>query len=391
MVRLLHTLALLGCLLFTCSAQTESPAIIVGAERTELYLPLLAGKRIAVAANHTSLVKGKHLVDMLHESGFNVALIIAAEHGFRGDADAGEKVGNSTDAKTGIPIFSLYNGKTTRPDRATADKFDVLIFDIQDVGTRFYTYYITMTRLMDACAEYGKEMIVLDRPNPNGHYVDGPILNMKYKSGVGWLPIPVVHGMTLGELAQMINGENWLPEHRKCKITVVPCLNYNHHTFYHLPVPPSPNLPDMQAVYLYSSLCFFEGTPVSIGRGTDLPFQVYGHPKMHGYGYSFTPRSVAGAKNPPCLNQKCYGTDLSQLPQDSLLTQGINLSYLIDAYNNLQMGDAFFTPFFEKLIGVSYVREMIQSGASAQEIHSRWQPDIRRFLHQRHPYLLYAE
>ena len=270
-------------------------------------------------------------------------------------------------------------------------KFDVLLADIQDVGLRFYTYYITLCRLMDACAEYGKSVIVLDRPNPNGHYVDGPLLDMKYKSGVGWLPIPVVHGMTLGELARMVNGEGWLPAGRTCRLTVVPCLNYTHQTHYDLPVPPSPNLPNMKAIYLYPSLCPFEGTVVSLGRGTDKPFQIYGHPDMKGYSYSFTPRSVPGAKNPPLLGKRCHGADLSGKSDEELRREGLNLTYVIDAYRNLNIGDRFFTSFFELLMGTSYVRQMIEEGRSAEEIRARWMPDVERFKEQRRPYLLYNE
>ena len=269
--------------------------------------------------------------------------------------------------------------------------FDVLLVDIQDVGLRFYTYYISMVKLMDACAEFGRPVIVLDRPNPNGHYIDGPILDMKYKSGVGWLPIPVVHGMTLGELARMVNGEHWLPEDRECDLTVVPCLNYTHQTHYVLPVPPSPNLPNMRAVYLYPSTCYFEATPVSLGRGTDWPFQVYGHPNMKGYDFSFTPRSVPGAKNPPQLNKKCYGVDLTGLTDEEIWAKGLNLEYVIDAYRNLNLGDHFFRSFFEKLIGVDYVRRMIEEGKSADEIKAMWHDDVEKFREQRRPYLLYEE
>ena len=248
-----------------------------------------------------------------------------------------------------------------------------------------------MVRLMDVCAEYNKKFIVLDRPNPNGHYVDGPILDMKYKSGVGWLPIPVVHGMTLGELALMVNGEHWLSENRICDLTVVKCKNYTHKTLYELPIAPSPNLPNMKSIYLYPSTCLFEGTHVSLGRGTTYPFQVYGHPQMKGYTFSFTPKSIPGAKNPPLLNQKCYGVDLRNISDEDIYKKGVDLSYIIDAYKNLNMGDKFFTPFFEKLIGVSYVRDMIKQGKSASEIKEMWKDDVENFKNQRKPYLLYEE
>lgn len=382
-------LLLFGCALMVCWAKDSR--VVVGAERTGEYYPALKGQRVAVFSNHTGMVGDRHLVDMLVADGVNVVTIFSPEHGFRGDADAGEHVAGLVDPKTGIKISSLYDGKSGRPSDKSMHSFDVLLVDIQDVGLRFYTYYISMVKLMDACAEFGRPVIVLDRPNPNGHYIDGPILDMKYKSGVGWLPIPVVHGMTLGELARMVNGEHWLPEDRVCDLTVVPCLNYTHQTHYVLPVPPSPNLPNMRAVYLYPSTCYFEATPVSLGRGTDWPFQVYGHPNMEGYDFSFTPRSVAGAKNPPQLNKKCYGVDLTGLTDEEIWAKGLNLEYVIDAYRNLNLGDHFFRSFFEKLIGVDYVRRMIEEGKSADEIKAMWHDDVEKFREQRRPYLLYEE
>jgi len=373
------------------SAFGAQPSVIVGAERTAEYFPLLKGKRIALFSNHTGRVGDKHLLDVLVENQLNVTAIFSSEHGFRGDAGAGDHVASSVDSKTGVPILSLYDGKTGKPGAESMQKFDILIVDIQDVGLRFYTYYISMVKLMDACAEYHKKVLILDRPNPNGHFVDGPILDMKYKSGVGWLPIPVVHGMTLGELAQMVNGEKWLPEGRTCDLTVIPCLNYTHQTMYRLPVPPSPNLPNMQAVYLYPSLCYFEATPVSVGRGTNLPFQIYGHPNMKGYSFTFTPRSMPSALRPPQQDRLCYGVNLSTLPEEEILKKGIDLSYLIDAYKRLNMGDRFFTPFFEKLIGVDYVRQMIEQDKTAKEIQAAWQEDVKKFKKQRKPYLLYDE
>ena len=379
---------LLLCVGLPGAAQSR---VIPGDEQTERYFPLLEGKRIAIFSNHTGMIGDKHLLDLLLENKFNVVAIFSPEHGFRGNADAGEHVSSSTDPQTGVPILSLYDGKLGKPSAASMSKFDLLIVDIQDVGLRFYTYYASMCRLMDACAEHGKQMLILDRPNPNGHYVDGPLLDMRYKSAVGWLPLPVVHGMTLGELARMVNGEGWLPEGRTCDITIIPCRNYTHQTPYRLPVPPSPNLPNMKAVYLYASLCYFEATPVSLGRGTSLPFQVYGHPEMTGYNYSFTPHSLPGAKNPPQKDKLCHGVDLSQLSEEELRHKGIDLSYLIDAYRNLNLGDRFFTSFFEKLMGVAYVRKMIEDGRSAEEIEATWADDVARFKQQRKPYLLYAE
>ncbi|GHU70270.1 hypothetical protein FACS189413_10390 [Bacteroidia bacterium] len=365
--------------------------VIVGAEQTGAYFPLLKNKRIAVFTNHTGKIGDEHLVDVLHRNHFNVKSIFAPEHGFRGNGDAGEKIHDEIDEKTGISIISLYKNKSGKPMPEQIRQIDVLLVDIQDVGTRFYTYYISLYKLMDACAEQRKTVILLDRPNPNGFYVDGPILNMKYKSGVGYLPIPVVHGMTLGELAQMINGEKWLPNKRKCKLKVIRCKNYTHQTKYELPVPPSPNLPNMKAIYLYSSLCLFEGTVVSLGRGTGFPFQVFGHPDMSGYDFWFTPRSVPGAKNPPCLNQLCCGVDLRNLPDSVVWAKQFDLSYVIEAYRNLNIGEKFFTPFFRLLIGNNEIKQMIMDGKSTDEIRETWQSGVEKFKIRRRPYLLYEE
>lgn len=388
-MRTLLIFFILASLWIVPNAQAQQ--VVMGDEQTDTYLPILKNKRIAIFSNHTGVIGEKHLLDMLIEKGINVVAIFSPEHGFRGNADAGEKVASSTDTKTGVPILSLYDGKEQRPGEASMRKFDILVIDIQDVGLRFYTYYITMCRLMDACAQYHRKVLLLDRPNPNGHYVDGPILDMKYKSGVGALPIPIVHGMTLGELALMVNGERWLPASRVVDLTVIPCKNYTHHTMYELPIPPSPNLPNMKSIYLYPSTCFFEATPVSLGRGTDKPFQVYGHPNMTGYSYSFTPRSVPGAKNPPQLNKLCHGVDLSGMSNEEIWKRGVDLTYIIDAYRNLNMGDHFFRPFFELLIGTDYVREMIEQDKSADEIKAMWKDDVEKFKVQRKPYLLYEE
>lgn len=389
----MKTLKLLLILLLCATfSYAQGAKVIVGAESTKEYFPLLKGKRIAVMSNHTGMVNEKeHLVDILVKNKFNVVAIFSPEHGFRGNADAGEHVSSSIDEKTGIPIRSLYDGDAGKPSKESMDLFDIMIIDIQDVGLRFYTYYITMAKLMDACAESGKKMLVLDRPNPNGHYIDGPILDMKHKSGVGWLPIPVVHGMTLGELALMVNGEKWLPKDRTCDLTVIPCKNYTHQTLYQIPIAPSPNLPTMKSIYLYPSTCLFEATPVSLGRGTEFPFEVYGHPNMKGYDFSFTPRSVPGAKNPPQLNKTCYGVDLRNMSDEEIFAKGFDLTYVIDAYNNLNLGDHFFRPFFEKLVGVDYIRKMIKQGKSADEIKVMWKDDVAKFKEQRKPYLLYPD
>lgn len=387
-----------------CSGASEDTRVILGDERSDVYMSMLEGKRVAIFSNMSGIVGdvvvdaengvfGPHLLDLLMEKGMDVKAIFSPEHGFRGDADAGEHVNSSTDPKTGVPILSLYGGKGYSPSDEAMDSFDVLVVDIQDVGLRYYTYYITMYNLMTACAEKGKEVVLLDRPNPNGFYVDGPILDTEnYSSGIGRLPIPIVHGMTLGELAQMINGEGWIPGGLKCDLKVVPCLNYGHQTRYDLIMPPSPNLKDMRAIYLYASTCFFEGTEVSLGRGTDHPFEMYGHPDMKGSGFSFTPRSMPGAKSPVCMDQECHGRDLRDMPYEEIWANGINLEYIIDAYHDLN-SESFFLKngFFNLLTGVSWVREMIEAGNTADEIKARWQDDVTAFKAQRKPYLLYAE
>ena len=366
-------------------------AVVVGAARTDVYVPLLRGKRLALLSNQTGLVGDQHVLDVMLEQGLNVVVIFSPEHGFRGNADAGEHVASSVDEKTGIPIASLYDGKSPMPKRETMDLFDVIVIDLQDVGLRFYTYYVTMINLMDAAALHGKQVVVFDRPNPNIMTVDGPILDMKLKSGVGRLPIPTVYGMTMGELAQMANGEGWLTEGRRVPLTVVSCQHYTRHTRYHLPVAPSPNLPNMLSIYLYPSTCFFEGTPVSLGRGTDWPFQVYGHPDMKGHGFTFTPRSRPGAKKPPCLDQECHGADLHTMDPEAAIAQGINLEYVIDAYRDLNIGERFFTRFFDLLMGRSDIKQMIIDGRTAAEIKATWADDVARFKQKRQPYLIYEE
>ena len=379
-----------------------------GADRIDEYLPLLKGKKVGIVAHKASYIyanaltkkelrkykitNNTHLVDMLVTKKVDIECVFAPEHGFRGTADAGEKVSSGVDEQTGVMVRSLYDGNTGRPSDSIMSLIDVVVFDLQDVGLRYYTYLTTMVKMMEACATHNVEMIVLDRPNPNGHYVDGPILDMKYRSEVGYLPIPIVHGMTLGEMANMVNGEGWLPSSAKCNVTVVTCQNYTHSTMYQLPVAPSPNLPNMRSVYLYPAMCYFEATPVSLGRGTDNPFQCYGHPNMLGYEYSFTPKSRFGAKTPPQQDLQCWGVDLTSTPSlDTIFSHGVDLTYLIDAYNNLHLGDHFFRPFFEKLIGVDYVRKMIKSGKTADQIRAMWSEDIAQFTEKRAKYLLYAE
>ncbi|MBD9301876.1 MAG: DUF1343 domain-containing protein [Alistipes senegalensis] len=376
-----------------------SARVLVGMTDTAAYFPLVRGQRVAVLANQTSVAEmpgapgadaaGRvHLVDLLHGAGFDVAAIFSPEHGFRGTADAGEHVASSVDARTGIPIRSLYDGNTKRPSDETMRSFDVLVVDMQDVGLRFYTYYISMLRMMDACADFGRRVVVLDRPNPNGHIIDGPVLDMKYRSGVGAIPVPVLHGLTMGEIARMAAGEGWA---KQCALTVVKCRNYTHATEYLLPVAPSPNLPTARAVYLYAALCPFEGTVVSLGRGTDKPFEMYGHPDMTGRTFSFTPRPTAGAKHPPLEERLCRGVDLSGMPLAEAREVGFSLRYVIDACTDLGMGDKFFTPMFEKLVGVGWVREMILAGAPEEEIRARWADDVERYRERRTKYLLYED
>lgn len=376
-------------------AHTDAPAdtLVLGAERTGKYLPALEGKRVALYSNHTGILpSGKHTLDVLIDSGVNVKCVFSPEHGFRGTADAGEQVSSGVDEQTGVEVVSLYGRGHDKAMEAALDSVDAVVVDIQDVGLRYYTYYCTMLELMDACARRGLDFVVLDRPNPNGMYVDGPVLDMKYESGVGRLPIPVVHGLTLGEMALMANGEGWLKSGKQANLKVVPVTGYTHATRYKLPVAPSPNLPNMKSIYLYPSLCYFEATPVSLGRGTDKPFQIYGHPGMKGRDFEFTPRSVAGAKNPPQLNALCHGVDLSGLDDEDIIAKGINLEYVIDAYRDLGMPkDEFFRSFFEKLIGRGDIRDMIANGKSADEIKATWADDVKRFKRQRAKYLLYAE
>ena len=384
--------------LFVAWSTIQAERVLVGAEQTKMYLPLLKGKRVALLSNHTGVViQGKdtiHTLDLLLKHGVEVTAIFSPEHGFRGTAREGEHVASSVDEKTGIPILSLYDGKSQRPSKEAMNTVDILITDIQDVGLRFYTYYVTMYRLMNACATEGKQFMVFDRPNPNGYYVDGPILDMKHKSGVGALPIPVVHGMTLGELAQMINGEHWLNDSMQVDLTVIPCKNYTHQTLYRLPIAPSPNLRNMLSIYLYPSVCLFEATPVSLGRGTDKPFLCYGHPNFNAPRTSPSVYGPAITFMPNQSTQKgriCDGVDLSNMTEEDARKVGFSLRYLLDAYEHLNMDNYFFRSFFELLVGVDYVRKMINQGKTEEEIRALWQNDVIRFKEQRRPYLLYEE
>lgn len=377
--------------------------IIPAAERLDLYLPLVKGKSVALFANNTSMIGDEHLVDVLLKKGVGVRKIFAPEHGFRGVADAGEKVRNSIDAKSGLPIVSLY-GQKRKPAKEDLKDVDIIIFDIQDVGVRFYTYISSLQDLMEAAIEQDKPLIVLDRPNPNGFYVDGPVLEPAFKSFLGMQPIPIVYGMTIGEYANMLLGEKWISSslHGKLSaaastpVTVIPCANYTHNSKYILPVKPSPNLPDMASIYLYPSTCFFEGTLLSEGRGTDRAFQVFGHPALPSTLFSFTPRSIEGAKNPKLLNQLCYGWDEGGTNEEVLKKTGgrLQIKWLIEAYRLFPGKDSFFLnkgANFNRLAGNDQLIRQVKQGVSEQEIRQRWQPGLDRFKKIRKKYLLYKD
>ncbi|MFM7024054.1 MAG: exo-beta-N-acetylmuramidase NamZ domain-containing protein [Flavobacteriales bacterium] len=370
----------------------DSAVLSLGIQRTAEYLPLLKGKRVGVVANHTAMIGNKHLVDTLLAMGVKVKYVFAPEHGFRGDADAGAEVKDGIDSKTGLPLFSLY-GKNKKPSKVWMDSLDILVFDIQDVGARFYTYISTLHYVMQACAEYNKPLVILDRPNPNGNYVDGPVLQKKYKSFVGMHPIPVVHGMTIGEYAQMVNGEKWLHDSLDltCPLTVIKMEHYNHNMIYALPQHPSPNLTTMRAIYLYPSLCFFEGTAISVGRGTEFPFETYGHPGYSDKTFSFTPLPIKGKSIDPLLKgELCYGKDLRGMNLDSLRAHGLDLTYLIDAYKNTKTENFFaYAKFFDNLAGSDRLRKQIIEGKSAEEIRASWQEELNAFKKVREKYLMY--
>lgn len=363
----------------------------VGAQIAGAYLPLLHGKRVAVVANQTSVLDSTHLVDFLVSEKINLVKVFAPEHGFRGTASAGEVIKDGKDVKTGLPIVSLY-GKNKKPSAEMLANVDVVLFDLQDVGARFYTYISTLNYVMEACAENGKKIIVLDRPNPNGYYVDGPVLKEEFKSFVGMNPVPVVHGMTIGEYAKMIKGEGWINESEKCNLDVVRCQGWTHSRQYELPIAPSPNLPNDIAIALYPSLCFFEGTTVSVGRGTDKPFQIIGAPYFKDGEFNFTPKANEGAKHPKYEGVKCNGFDLSDFAVNYISGLGnLYLYWLVDAYNISPDQDAFFTNFFDKLAGTDQLRKDIINGLSPDEIRDSWQDDLDAFHKIRSKYLLYAD
>lgn len=374
-------------LILSVQADEAKGSIVVGAQQYTKYLPQLKNKRVGLVVNQTSTVEQIHLVDSLREKNVNITKIFAPEHGFRGDHDAGAHVKNAVDSKTGIPLISIY-GNNKKPSAEVLADVDVIIFDIQDVGVRFYTYISSMHYMMEAAAEQEVEFIVLDRPNPNIAYVDGPILEPQFKSFVGMHPIPIVHGMTVGELANMIKGEGWINQAAALELNVIPVSGYTRATSYSLPIKPSPNLPNDTAISLYPSLCFFEATPISIGRGTDFAFQVIGYSPVALGEFSFTPRAIKGAAlNPKFKNQAVQGLDLRQAT-----TKGLDLSYLISAYKQLNNNDITFfdrADFMDKLAGTDKLRLAIEAGQSAQQIKQTWQAALMQFKQQRAPYLLY--
>lgn len=362
--------------------------VIPGAENTASYINKLRGKKIGLVAHQASIVKTpagtKHLVDVLLEKGIRLQGVFAPEHGFRGTADAGEKIKDGKDAETGLSIYSLY-GENRKPKPEQLQEVELMVFDLQDVGVRFFTYLSTLHYIMEACAEQGIPLLVLDRPNPNTHYIDGPVLEAAHKSFVGMHPVPIVYGMTIGEYAQMINGEKWLAKGLQCQLEVIPIKNYTHQTPYELQIRPSPNLPNAQAIALYPSLCLLEPTVISIGRGTDTQFQIYGHPDFKGYDYRFTPAPNFGSKNPKFNGELCFGKNLTGAPKP---TQ-IELKWLIDAYSNFPDKATFFLKGFERISGVSSLKTQLQAGKNETEIRQTWAEDLAEFHRIRSQYLIY--
>ncbi len=386
---------LLISILFTCKSLAQynfySRDILTGADQTERYVPLLKDKRVGLIVNQTSVIGKTHLVDTLLKLNVNVKTIFAPEHGFRGDADAGADINNMFDEITHLPVISIY-GKKKGPDSSDLADLDIIVFDIQDVGVRFYTYISSLQYVMEACARNQKPLLILDRPNPNGFYIDGPVLERNFASFVGMQPVPVVYGLTIGEYATMLNGEKWLRDSLRCNIQIMTCRYYTHKSLYELPVHPSPNLTTMNAIFLYPTLCFFEGTIVSVGRGTDMPFQIFGYPYNPRGTYSFTPRVTKGNLNPLYLNKACTGFDLSNYNVGYYLNKrSIFLSYLIDMYQAALNKPKFFNDFFDKLAGTDKLRKDIIAGKGEHEIRASWQDDIKRYKAIRKKYLLYPD
>jgi uncharacterized protein YbbC (DUF1343 family) len=362
--------------------------ITISAANVDAYIPLLKEKKVGIVAHQASVISSAkntiHLVDLLRKKNISIQKVFAPEHGFRGTADAGEKIENKINSKTQLPIISLY-GKNRKPSKEQLKGIEIMVFDLQDVGVRFYTYLSTLHNVMEACAENNIPLIVLDRPNPNAHYIDGPVLNLEHKSFVGMHPVPIVYGMTIGEYAQMINGEKWLANSIKCDLTIIPLQNYTHQTTYELKVRPSPNLPNKQSIALYPSLCLLEPTKVSIGRGTDLQFQVYGHPGFPKTDFSYVPKSNFGSKNPKHKGQICYGEDLTSINS----TSKIELKWLLNAYSSFPEKDSFFLKGFERISGVSNLKKQLIEGASEKTIRDSWTDGINEFKKVRTKYLLY--
>ena len=366
-----------------CGAQSNP--VMTGADQLETFLPALRGKRVALVVNQTSIVKKTHLADTLKSRGVNIVKVLSPEHGFRGNAADGEHVSDSVDVKTGLLLVSLY-GKNYKPTPKQLENVDIIIFDIQDVGARFYTYVSTLTYVMEACAEYGKRLMVLDRPNPNGNYVDGPILKPAFKSMIGLHPTPIVHGLTIGEIAGMINEEGWLEGKKKCELSVIKLKNWKHSDTYSIPIPPSPNLPNDQAIRLYPSICLFEGTVISLGRGTPMPFQVLGNPELKSMPFQFTPVPIKGFSiHPPLENKLCYGIDLRTVPVERKL----DLSYLLTFYQAYPDKEKFFIPYFDKLAGTEVLKQQIKEGLTETQIRESWKKDLDAFKVKREKYLLY--
>ena len=361
---------------------TNAQNIITGAERVNKYLSLITNKQVAVVGNQTSMINNLHLVDSLISHKINIVKVFSPEHGFRGNEDAGAYIKDDIDSKTKLPIISLY-GKNKKPSNDDLEDIDIILFDIQDVGVRFYTYISTLHYVMEAAAENNIELIVLDRPNPNGHYIDGPVREENYKSFVGMHPVPIVYGMTIGEYAKMINGEKWISQ--KCNLKVIKLIGYSHDSHYDLPIKPSPNLPNSRSINLYPSLCLFEGTNVSIGRGTNFPFQHFGAPYLKS-NYSFIPKSGKGSKFPKHENKRCYGSDLRF--QENYMNN-INLVWLINCYNECPNKEDFFNSFFDKLAGNEKLRKQIYEGKETSEIINSWQKDLNKFKKIRAKYLMY--
>lgn len=382
----------IAALLFLLTIISHSKNLVVGAEKFDSYKELIKNKRVAVVVNQSSKVKTKHLVDFLLENSIDIKKIFAPEHGFRGNYSAGAKVLNSKDKKTGLPILSLY-GKNKKPNPQMLKDIDIIIYDIQDVGVRFYTYISTLHYVMEACAENNINILVLDRPNPNGFYIDGPVLKPNYKSFVGMHQVPIVYGMTVGEYAKMINGEKWLKNQIVSNLTVISCDNYDHNFKYKLPIKPSPNLPNPKSVYLYPSLCFFEGTYISAGRGTKYPFQLYGAPDLKNYKYSFTPKPIKGAAmNPKFKFELCFGEKIDFDEKAFYANPKIDLQYLIRAYKNSpKKGNEFFNSFIYKLSGTDEMISQIKLGWSSTKIRNTWKKDIDKFKKIRAKYLLYKD